>query len=612
MKICLIIFITKEIADPNSGNRMKYVLKYLSDYKKESILAPLFKMLEAAFELLVPLVVSGIIDVGIAGGDRSYVVRMSGLMIVLAIIGLASALCAQFFSAKAAILAASKMRQDLFYHIGDFSENRLGQVGTDSLVTRLTSDVNQVQNGINMFLRLFLRSPFIVLGAAICAFMVDVQGALVFAVAIPLMALCVWIVMKANLPRYHRIQQMLERLLGRVSENLTGVRVIRAFGREDAEKESFDGQSDKLYGAQLGAGRIAAVSAPVTYLIVNLSVVVILMTGGYRVNAGALSTGEVVALLNYMSQILVELIKLANLILLLTRALTSAARLQDIMAMEPDERAYEAQSDLSGVRSASVDNSRQADDIILEAHDLSFTYPGSAESALDGISFEVKAGETLGIIGGTGSGKSTLTKLITHRYDISGGSLKILGRDSSSYTDEEMPRICGVVPQKAQLFAGTLSDNLRAAGPDASEDEMWEALRVAQAYDFVKEKGQGLELHVLREGKNFSGGQKQRLTIARALLTKAPIIILDDSASALDMLTEKNLREALGELEWKPSLVIVSQRASSVLSAEHILVLEGGEVAGYGTAKELLESSNVFREIYDTQFGDLQGEEVVA
>jgi ABC-type multidrug transport system fused ATPase/permease subunit len=443
------------------------------------------------------------------------------------------------------------------------------------------------------------------------AFTINVRMALIFLVTIVLLFLVVGLIMSWSVPRYGQIQGGLDLLLGLTRENHTGVRVIRAFGLEEKEKDNFNDKNEKLMKLQTVVGSGSALMNPVTYLILNLAVALLIYRGSIHVDMGDLTQGQVVALYNYMSQILVELIKLANLILLLTRALTSAARLQDIMAMEPDERAYEAQSDLSGVRSASVDNSRQADDIILEAHDLSFTYPGSAESALDGISFEVKAGETLGIIGGTGSGKSTLTKLITHRYDISGGSLKILGRDSSSYTDEEMPRICGVVPQKAQLFAGTLSDNLRAAGPDASEDEMWEALRVAQAYDFVKEKGQGLELPVLREGKNFSGGQKQRLTIARALLTKAPIIILDDSASALDMLTEKNLREALGELEWKPSLVIVSQRASSVLSAEHILVLEGGEVAGYGTAKELLESSNVFREIYDTQFGDLQGEEVV-
>lgn len=571
-------------------DKMKFAAHYLADYKKESLLAPLFKMLEAIFELLVPLVMARIIDIGIANGDRGYILIHGGLLILLAIVGLTVAIIAQWFSAKAAINASGRMRSDLFFHIMKFSRGTLEKEGTAALVTRITNDVNQVQNGMNMFLRLFLRSPFIVFGAMIMAFTVDVRAALVFCVVIPVLGLVVYLVMRATLPRFRRIQEGLEEILLTVNENLEGVRVIRAFRVEDAQDKRFMDETSSLYDQQIGAGRISALLNPVTYALINLGIAAVLRVSGTQVQLGVLTQGETVALVNYMSQILVELIKLANLILLLTRAISSAGRLEEILNTEPDERTHDEASDISDNGTA------------IEFDHLSFTYPGSRDYALSDISFTVKPGQTLGIIGGTGSGKSSLVRLIRHAYDPSEGMISIDGRDIRSISDDDMVHIVGNVPQRAELFAGTIRYNLRLAKPDATDDEMWQALDAAQAKEIVEKKEKGLDEPVQRGGTNFSGGQKQRLTIARALIKKPQILILDDSASALDMLTERHLRDAIAELPWHPTTITISQRASSVMSCDQILVLDGGKCAGLGTSEELLKTCPIYREIYSTQF----------
>ncbi|MCR5452522.1 MAG: ABC transporter ATP-binding protein/permease [Lachnospiraceae bacterium] len=577
---------------------MKFIWKYLSEYKKEAILAPMFKMLEAFFELLVPLFVARIIDIGIPGKDLSYVLHTTIYLVIFAAAGYGVALLAQYFSAKAAIFSAASLRKDLFFHIQKFSDAKLDLVGSSSLLTRLTSDVNQVQNGVNMFLRLFLRSPFIVFGAAVCAFTVDVKGALVFAVALPLLILVVWLVMKSTLPRYKSIGKRLERLTLSVNENLTGVRVIRAFGNEHIQRRNFRKATDQLCNEQLCAGGIQSVLGPITLGVVNLSAVVILWIGGIRVNIGELSTGEVVALLNYMSQILVELLKLANLIILLTKALASSERIEKIMNIDPDERTKGEITDIKEI----LDKKEVP---AVAAENLRFTYPDGNEETLSDISFTLEQGGVLGIIGGTGSGKSTIAKLIGHSYDITGGSVKLFGKEVSDFSDHAIAGSVALVPQHAQLFKGTIADNLRMSNEDATDDELWEALEAAQAADFVRQKPDGLNSKVERGGSNFSGGQRQRLTIARALVKKAPVVILDDSASALDMATEKALREALKNLSWKPALIIISQRASSVMAADNILVLEGGETVGYGPGDELLHSCPVYSEIYHTQFEEV-------
>lgn len=571
---------------------MRFAAHYLGDYKKEALLAPLFKMLEAVFELLVPLVMARIIDVGIAQSDRGYILRMCGLLMLLAVVGLIVAVIAQYFSAKAAINAAGRIRQDVFFHIMKFSRGTLETSGTASLVTRITNDVNQVQNGMNMFLRLFLRSPFIVFGAMIMSFTVDVKAALVFCVVIPLLGLVVYLVMRATLPKFRRIQEGLEKILLTVNENLEGVRVIRAFRVEGKQDKRFKDETSDLYGRQISSGRISALLNPVTYAVINLGIAAVLWISGGQVYTGALTQGEAVALVNYMSQILVELIKLANLILLLTRALSSAGRLQEILDTKPDERTHEA-----GRSSAAYDGENA-----IEFKNLSFTYPGSRDYALSDVSVSIKKGQSLGIIGGTGSGKSSLVRLLRHAYDPTSGELLLFGKDIREYSDEELVRIIGHVPQKANLFAGTISYNLRLAKPDATEQEMWEALEEAQAKEIVENKENKLEEQIQRGGTNFSGGQKQRLTIARALIKKPQLLILDDSASALDMLTERHLHDAIEKLPWHPTSVIISQRASSVMTCDQILVLEGGKVVGLGTSKELLDTCPIYREIYTTQF----------
>ena len=569
---------------------MRFAAHYLADYKKESLLAPLFKMLEAIFELFVPLVMARIIDVGIANNDRVYIIRQGGMLIILAAVGLAVAVTAQYFSAKAAINAAGKMRSDLFFHIMKFSRGTLGEKGTASLVTRITNDVNQVQNGMNMFLRLFLRSPFIVFGAMIMAFTVDVKAALVFAVLIPLLGLFVYLVMHSTLPRFKRIQEGLEKILLTVNENLEGVRVIRAFRVEEAQNRRFKEEIGSLYRQQIGAGRISALLNPVTYALINLGIATLLLVSGVRVSAGSLTQGESVALVNYMSQILVELIKLANLIILLTRAVSSADRLSDILSTDPDERIHEKEETPSDTADA------------IEISDLSFTYPRNRDKALSDITLSVGKGQTLGIIGGTGSGKSTLVRLLRHAYDPVSGSILLNGRDIRSIPDQDIVGMIGHVPQKAQLFYGSIRYNLELAKPDATEKEMWDALEAACAREIVEKKENGLDEIVQRGGTNFSGGQKQRLTIARALIKRPEILILDDSASALDMLTERKLRDNIKALPWHPTTVIISQRASSVMDADQILVLDGGECKGLGRSEELLHTCPIYREIYSTQF----------
>lgn len=571
---------------------MRFAAHYLGEYKKESILAPIFKMLEAIFELFVPLVMARIIDVGIAQSDRGYILRMCGLLMLLAVIGLAVAITAQYFSAKAAINAAGRIRSDVFFHIMKFSRGTLETSGTASLVTRITNDVNQVQNGMNMFLRLFLRSPFIVFGAMIMSFTVDVKAALVFCVVIPVLGLVVYLVMRATLPKFKRIQEGLEKILLTVNENLEGVRVIRAFRVEDKQDKKFKDETSDLYGRQISSGRISALLNPVTYAVINLGIAAVLWISGGQVYTGDLTQGEAVALINYMSQILVELIKLANLILLLTRAISSADRLEEVLKMEPDERTHEKNS------SSAEENSENA----IEFKNLSFTYPGSRDYSLSDISIMLKNGQSLGIIGGTGSGKSSLVRLLRHAYDPTSGELLLFGKDIREYSDEELVRKIGHVPQKANLFAGTIAYNLRLAKPDASEQEMWEALEEAQAKEIVENKENKLEEQIQRGGTNFSGGQKQRLTIARALIKKPQLLILDDSASALDMLTERHLHDAIEKLPWHPTSVIISQRASSVMTCDQILVLEGGKAVGLGTSEELLKTCPIYKEIYTTQF----------
>ena len=571
---------------------MRFAAHYLGEYKKESILAPIFKMLEAIFELFVPLVMARIIDVGIAQSDRGYILRMCGLLMLLAVIGLAVAITAQYFSAKAAINAAGRIRSDVFFHIMKFSRGTLETSGTASLVTRITNDVNQVQNGMNMFLRLFLRSPFIVFGAMIMSFTVDVKAALVFCVVIPVLGLVVYLVMRATLPKFKRIQEGLEKILLTVNENLEGVRVIRAFRVEDKQDKKFKDETSDLYGRQISSGRISALLNPVTYAVINLGIAAVLWISGGQVYTGDLTQGEAVALINYMSQILVELIKLANLILLLTRAISSADRLEEVLKTEPDERTHEKNS------SSAEENSENA----IEFKNLSFTYPGSRDYSLSDISIMLKKGQSLGIIGGTGSGKSSLVRLLRHAYDPTSGELLLFGKDIREYSDEELVRKIGHVPQKANLFAGTIAYNLRLAKPDASEQEMWEALEEAQAKEIVENKENKLGEQIQRGGTNFSGGQKQRLTIARALIKKPQLLILDDSASALDMLTERHLHDAIEKLPWHPTSVIISQRASSVMTCDQILVLEGGKAVGLGTSEELLKTCPIYKEIYTTQF----------
>ena len=569
---------------------MKFVAGYLKKYKAQAIMAPLLKMLEAVFELLVPLVMASIINRGIANSDTAYIVKMSGVLILLAIVGLGVSVTAQYFSAKVAVYCGADIRRDLFVKIMSLSEGAQDKVGSDVLTTRITSDVNQIQNTVNMVLRLFLRSPFIVLGATVMAFLVDVRSALVFLIVVPVLSLIVWLIMRYTLPRYKKIQKSLEGVMKAVSENLEGARVLRAFNRQEAEAEEFAKKTGALAEMQIKTGKVAALLNPLTYVVVNLGVVAVIYVASLQVNAGVILTGEVVALVNYMSQILVELIKLANLIVLLMKAFPSAGRVEEILLMDSDERRHNEES------SAILNY-----DIIFDK--VSFTYQDASEPAIEDISFEIPQGSVFGIIGGTGSGKSTLLKLFYHAFDATEGSVSIGGRDVKTINDETLSDIFGVVPQKAALFAGTVRDNLSMKSHlDISEEAMTEALKRACAYDFVMEKEGGLDAEVARNGRNFSGGQRQRLTIARALMGKPSVIILDDSASALDLVTEATLYKNLLSLEHKPTIIIVSQRASSVKRADKILCMDDGRVVGLGTHQELLENCPTYEEIYYCQY----------
>ena len=569
---------------------MKRLGVYLKPYTLQSTLGPLFKLLEALLELLVPLVVADIIDAGITSGDAGYIVKRCLLLIGLGLLGFASSVTAQFFAAKAAIGFTGSVRHALFQKVQSLSYAELDQLGTSTLMTRMTSDMNQVQTGLNLALRLLLRSPFVVFGAMIMAFTIDVKSAWVFAVIIPLLFVVVFAIMFSCIPLYRKVQGRLDQVLGAAKENLAGVRVIRAFGKEQQEVESFEEKGGSLLSSQLFVGKISALLNPVTYVMINLAIIAVLRTGAGQVNNGILPQGQVVALYNYMSQILVELIKMASLILSMTKATASAKRVAAVLALDSSldapENAPAAQSGAPAV----------------EFSNVSFTYPTGGASALSDISFRLEHGKTLGIIGGTGSGKSTLISLIPRFYDVTAGAVKVDGCDVRTYPLDTLRRKIGLVPQKALLFKGTIRENLLWGDETASDDDIRQALTAAQALEVVNGKPEELDYQVETGGRNFSGGQRQRLTIARALVRKPEVLILDDSASALDFATDAALRHALRELPWKPSVVIISQRTASIRFADEILVLDDGKLAGRGTHDELLASCEVYREIYESQF----------
>lgn len=570
---------------------MKSLFAYMKDYKKECVLGPLFKLLEASFELMVPLVMAAVIDVGIANGDRGYIGRMCLVMAALGVIGLVCSITAQFFAAKASVGVAAKLRHALFAHIQELSFTEMDTAGTSTLITRMTSDINQVQNGLNLALRLLLRSPFVVFGAMVMAFTIDVPAALVFVVAIPLLAVVVFGVMLWTMPRYKKVQAGLDRVLGNTRENLTGVRVIRAFGREEAETGRFETENNALTKLQEHVGRVSALMNPVTYVIINLATVVLIWVGAVRVDTAIITQGAVVALINYMSQILVELIKLANLIINITKALACASRVQGVLDTESSMEAPQALSNV-------VEQNQER----VTFRNVALTYQGAGAASLSGLSFSVKPGETVGVIGGTGSGKSSLVNLIPRFYDATQGDVLVDGHNVRDYPLASLREKVGVVPQRAVLFTGTIRDNLKWGKPDATDEELWQALETAQARDFVEEKTGGLDEPVSQGGKNFSGGQRQRLTIARALVRKPEILILDDSASALDFATDARLRKAIRQMEGGPTVFIVSQRASSIRYADKIIVLDDGEAVGIGTHEGLLKHCEVYREIFESQF----------
>lgn len=580
----------------------------MNAYKKESVLAPLFKLLEATFELFVPLVMVKIIDVGIAQGDKSYILRMGGVLVLLAAIGLTVSITAQFFAAKAAVGSCTALRQAMFDHIMDLDHSAIDKTGTSTLITRMTSDIAQVQNTVNMVLRLFLRSPVIVFGAMIMAFTIDVKSALIFTVAIPALAIVVYGVTAGSMPVYKRAQERLDKVLSLTRENLSGARVIRAFAREDLEREAFGLENDTLAGTQTSAARISAITNPVTYVIVNAAIMYLIYTGAVKVNIGELSQGQVVALLNYMSQILVELLKLANLFVLFSKGVACAKRIEAVL--ETDTHPDIDKTAASANAEADVSVTAPGDDAFIRFEEVGLTYMGAGDSAIRGVSFAAKKGETVGIIGGTGSGKTSLVSLAAGFYRATEGAVFIDGKNIDSYTDEELRKRISIVPQKAVLFTGSIRDNLKWGNPDADDERLWSALKIAQADEIVKGKAGGLDEHVEQGGRNFSGGQRQRLTIARAVAADPEILILDDSASALDYITEKNLRDALAGMK-DTTKFIVSQRASSLIYADRIIVLDDGEVVGVGTNEELLKTCDVYREIYETQFERSSGEEAV-
>ena len=591
---------------------MRRLFKFFANYRKETVLAPLFKLLEAGFELLVPLVMASIIDRGIADSDIGYIWKMGGCLLALAAVGLTVSITAQFFAAKAAVGVSAKLRQALFDHILDLNFTNMDKAGTSTMITRMTSDVNQVQNGINMVLRLFLRSPVIVFGAMIMAFTIDVKSALIFVVAIPLLAVVVFGIMAWTMPLYKRVQARLDQVLGITRENLTGVRVIRAFHKEAEEEERFRDENKALAGSQIFVGRISAVMNPVTYVIVNGAIIALIYTGAVQVNVGNLTQGEVVAIINYMSQILVELVKLANLIVTITKALASADRVANVFEIRNEDGGMRQKGANqaawnAGLQDKDMQSEASRQEVIGAAPFLEFdhvflTYAEAGAETLHDIHFRVEKGETVGIIGGTGSGKTSLVNLIPGFYPATRGAVRLEGQDIRRMTEEGLRDRVGVVPQKAVLFKGTVRSNLKWGKPDATEEEMWRAIDLAQAREVVEGKEGGLDAEVAQSGKNLSGGQRQRLTIARALVRRPEILILDDSASALDYATDAKLREALKSIEGETTTFIVSQRASTIRHADKIIVLDDGEMAGIGTHAQLLSSCAVYQEIYYSQY----------
>lgn len=568
---------------------MKRLLHYIKPHRFITIMAPLFKMLEATFELFVPLVVAQMIDVGIAGNNSLYLWKMLVLLIALGAIGFGFALTAQYFAAKSAVSVGMSMRSDLFAHINTFSYQEIDSIGTSTLINRMTNDINQVQNGLNMFLRLFLRSPFVVFGAMIMAFTVDVRAALPFAAAIPVLMVVVFAILLISMPLYKKVQKQLDQVLLTTRENLSGIRVVRAFAKQQTEKSRFQEETNSLYHKQIFVGKISALLNPLTYVIINLGIVAVLFFGGRQVNMGNLTQGQVIALINYMSQILTELVKLANLIILLSRAMASLGRVNAVFDVSPSIRD-------AGEEAFAADRSPA---VLFE--NVGFAYAGSRKETLRGISFSVMQGETIGIIGGTGSGKSTLANLIPRFYDCTSGTIRLFGKDMKTLRPSFIREHVGVVPQKPAVFSGSLRENMQWGKQGASDEEIYWALDIVQAREFVESKQQGLDLKIQQGGSNLSGGQKQRLTIARALVGQPDILILDDSASALDFATDAKLRKAIKESTENMTVFIISQRVSAIRNADHILVLDDGKPAGYGTHEELLDSNGLYQEICSSQ-----------
>lgn len=578
---------------------MKKLLKYLKDYKLESVMGPLFKMLEASFELFVPLVMANIIDTGIKNADQPYIWKMCGMLILLAAIGLTCSLTAQYFSAKAAVGFGTALRNDLFRHINSLSYREIDTIGTSTLITRMTSDINQVQSGVNLVLRLFLRSPFIVFGAMIMAFQVNVRAALIFVVAIPLLSIVVFGILLISMPLYKKVQKQLDRVLLTTRENLLGARVVRAFNRQQDEMKKFDEENSLLVNSQVFVGKISALMNPITYVIVNGATIILIWTGAWQVEGGIITQGAVVALVNYMSQILVELVKLANLIITISKSLACANR---ISAVFEETSSIEDKAGAAVLAANAGDAQEQPAKV--EFASMDFAYAGSSENALSQISFQAMRGQTIGIIGGTGSGKSTLVNLIPRFYDATGGMVLVDGVNVKDMPLQALREKIGIVPQKAVLFKGTLRDNIRWGKPDATDEEIYHALEIAQARDFVDSKDEGLDLMIQQGGKNLSGGQKQRLTIARALVRNPEILVLDDSASALDFATDAALRKAIRENTKDMTVFLVSQRATTIKNADQILVLDDGNLVGRGTHKELLDTCEVYREICFSQLSE--------